>query len=810
MTTRWFGASVQRNEDPRLLRGQGVFVDDIDLPDMLHAAVLRSPYAHAYLKNIDVSAALALPGVYLVLTAADLGEVLEPSPLLIPHQALTQPRTQLPLARDEVRYVGEAVAFVVAENRYIAEDALELIDIEYEPLPVVHNLEVALASDASLVHADVQDNIAAHLVQVVGKPDEVFANAPHVQRERLTMERGAAMPMECRGVVASWDVYEKMLTCWISTQAPIPIRNGLAAIFHLPEHKVRVIAPDVGGGFGTKIMLFYPEEILTPFAALRLGRPVKWIEDRRENFVSSNQERGQIHAVEYAFDDQGVLLAVRDIFLHDTGAYTPYGIIVPLITACSLPGPYRLKHYYSEFTVLYTNKVPVSPYRGAGRPHAVFVMERIMDRIAQKLALDRLEVRSRNFIRPDEFPWDVGLPYQDGGPTMYDSGNYQEGLEKLKAMLDYDAFLAEQVEARREGRYLGIGVGYYVEGTAIGPYEGARVRVEPDGRIYASTGVTTQGQSHQTVFAQIVADQLGIRPEDVIVTTGDSQAFNWGVGTFASRAGTVAGSAMHLAAAKVREKIKLLAADVFEALPADIELAGGKVYVKDAPHRNLTLGQLAIKANPLRYAYGENARKLAAMNLAAARPGPALPAERGGPGLEAEEFYSPPHGSFASGVHGAILEVDPTTGMVSFLKYAAVHDCGRLINPMVVEGQIHGGIAQGIGGAFFERLVFDEEGQPLNASFMDYLIPTAAEIPPLAIDHIETPSPLSPLGVKGAGEAGVIPVAALFASAVEDALALSGLRICEMPLHPCKLYEMLQEAQALERMSSQQVQSDSG
>jgi carbon-monoxide dehydrogenase large subunit len=799
MTTRWFGAPVQRIEDPRLLRGQGIYVDDIDLPGMLHAAVLRSPYARARLKSIDTSAALALSGVHLVLTAADLGEVLEPSPLLIPHQALTQPRTQLPLALDEVRYVGEAVAFVVAESRYIAEDALELIDVDYEPLPVVHNLEVASAPDAFLVHADVEGNIAAHLVQVVGNPDEIFASAPHVQHERLTMERAAAMPMECRGVVARWDEYEKMLTCWISTQAPIPIRNGLAAIFHLPEHKVRVVAPDVGGGFGTKIMLFYPEEILTPFASLRLGKPVKWIEDRRENFISANQERGQVHDVEYAFDDQGVLLAVRDIFLHDTGAYTPYGIIVPIITACSLPGPYRLRHYYSEFTVLYTNKVPVSPYRGAGRPHAVFVMERIMDRIAQKLALDRLEVRSRNFIQPDEFPWDVGLTYQDGGPTTYDSGNYQAGLDKLKVMLDYDTFLAKQAEARMQGRYLGIGVGYYVEGTAIGPYEGAHIRVEPDGRVYASTGVTTQGQSHQTVFAQIVADQLGVKPEDVIVTTGDSQAFNWGVGTFASRAGTVAGSAMHLAAAKVREKIKLLAADVFEAAPADIELAGGKIYVKDAPHRSLTLGQMAIKANPLRYVYGENARKLAAMNLADVRPGPALPAERGGPGLEAEGFYSPPHGSFASGVHGAILEVDPATGMVSFLKYAAVHDCGRLINPMVVEGQIHGGIAQGIGGAFFERLVFDEEGQPLNASFMDYLIPTAAEIPDLAIDHIETPSPLSPLGVKGAGEAGVIPVAALFASAVEDALSPYGLRIREMPLHPCKLYEMLQEAQSLER-----------
>ncbi|TMC64568.1 MAG: xanthine dehydrogenase family protein [Chloroflexota bacterium] len=795
MATRWFGAPVQRSEDPRLLRGKGNFVDDIDLPGTLHAAVLRSPHARARIVNIDPGPARELPGVHLVITATDLGGVLEPSPLLIPHPALTEPRTQLPLALNEVHYVGEAVAFVVADDRYIAEDALELIDVEYEPLPVIHNLAIASANNAPLVHADVPGNIAAHFVQTVGDPDTVFANAPHIIHETMSIERGAAMPMECRGILARWEAHEGMLTCWISTQGPIPIRNGLAAIFHLPEHKVRVVAPDVGGGFGTKIMMFYPEEILTPFAAIHLGKPVKWIEDRRENFISSNQERGQLHEVEYAFDDQGVLVAVRDKFLHDTGAYTPYGIIVPIITACSLPGPYHLKHYYSEFTVLYTNKVPVSPYRGAGRPHAVFVMERIMDRIAKELKIDRCEVRSRNFIKPDEFPWDVGLVYQDGGPTKYDSGNYQAGLDKLKAMLDYDNFPKLQGEARQHGRSLGIGIGCYVEGTSIGPYEGANVRVESDGRVFAATGVTSQGQSHATTFAQIVADQLGLSPGDILLTEGDSQAFNWGVGSFASRAATVAGSALHLAAVKVRAKAKQVAADLFEAAPEDIELADGRVFVKDAPHRFLTLGQLAISANPLRYAYGENARQLMSMKLAGPRPGPALPPGRGAPGLEATEFYSPPHASFASGVHGAIIEVDPKTGMVSFVKYAAVHDCGRVINPMVVEGQVHGGVAQGIGGAFFERLVYNEDGQIVNASFMDYLLPTSAEIPPITVDHVETPSPLSPLGMKGAGEAGVIPVPALFASAIDDALSPYGLRVLEMPLYPCRVYELLKEIQ---------------
>jgi carbon-monoxide dehydrogenase large subunit len=793
MATRWFGAPVQRLEDPRLLRGKGKFVDDIDLPAMLHAAVLRSPHAHARLLGIDISAALALPGVHLVLTAHDLGNALEPSPLLVPHSALTYPRTQLPLALNEVRYAGEAVAFVVADSRYIAEDALELIEVEYELLPVVHSLEKAAQSGSVLVHEDVPGNIAAHLIQSVGEPEYQIANAPHVLRETFHVDRGAGMPMECRGVLARWEEHEQMLTCWISTQGPIPIRNGLAAIFQLPEHKVRVVAPDVGGGFGTKIMMFYPEEILTPFAAMRLGRPVKWIEDRRENFIAANQEREQVHEVEYAFDDQGVLLAVRDTFLHDTGAYTPYGIIVPIISACSLPGPYRLRHYASECTVLYTNKVPVSPYRGAGRPQAVFVMERIMDRIAVELGMDRCEVRSRNFIEPDEFPWDVGFIYQDGGPTKYDSGNYQAGLEMLKDLLDYDHFPQIQKEARQQGRYLGIGIGYYVEGTSIGPYEGANVRVESDGRVFVSTGVTSQGQAHATTFAQIVADQLGIRPDEVLLTEGDTQSFTWGVGTFASRAATVAGAAMYLAAVKVREKAKQVAADLFEASSDDIELADGKVFVRDAPQRFLTLGQVAISANPLRYSYGENARKLILMQLAGPRPGPALPAERGTPGLEATEYYSPQHASFASGVHGAIIEVDPTTGMVSFVKYVAVHDCGKVINPLVVEGQVHGGVAQGIGGAFFERLVYNEEGQLINGSFMDYLLPTAAEVPTIIVGHVETPSPLSPLGMKGAGEAGVIPVPALFASAIDDALSPFGVRVREMPLHPCRLQELLQE-----------------
>jgi carbon-monoxide dehydrogenase large subunit len=792
MTTRWIGARVPRNEDARLLRGRGCFVGDIDLPGLLHAVVLRSPHAHARLGAIDTARARALPGVHLVLTAADLGGLSQPTPLLIPHPALTHPRTQHPLATDTVRYVGQPVAFVVADDRYRAEDAAGLIDVAYEPLPAVTDLATAGDAATPRVHPDVPGNRAARLAQRVGDPDAAFARAAHVFRERLVIERSAGSPIEGRGVVAAYDPRAGTLRAWISTQAPLPIKNGLARIFGLPEFQVEVIAPDVGGGFGTKIMLFYPEEILVPAAAIRLGRPVRWIEHRMEHLASASQERGQIHDVEVAVDPEGRILGLRDRFLHDAGAYTPYGIVVPLITATQLPGPYRLRHYAVEFQALYTNKVMATPYRGAGRPHGAFVMERMIGRIARELGLEPAEVRRRNFIRPDEMPWDVGLTFQDGGPTRYDSGDYPAGLAMAAERIDAAGFRARQAAARQDGRYLGLGFACYVEGTGIGPYEGAHVRVEPSGKVFVATGLTTQGQGHYTTFAQIAADALGCDPTDVTVVTGDTGRFNWGAGTFASRALVTSGNAVGIAAGKVRDKALRLAATLLEVAPADLECAGGAVRVRGAPSRRLTLGALATVANPIRYAYGQEAAE-AALRLVKPRTGAVLAPDEE-PGLEARGYYAPPHATFASGCHAAIVEVDIETGEVRILRYVVQHDCGTLVNPTIVEGQIHGGVAQGIGGALYERIVYDAGGQLLSGSFADFLIPTAVEVPPIEVVHLETPSPLNPLGVKGVGEAGAIPVPALIAEAIDDALAPFGVRVREMPLSPTRIRELIDAA----------------
>jgi carbon-monoxide dehydrogenase large subunit len=792
MTTKLLGEPVKRLEDPRLLKGQGQYVDDIHRPGMLHGAVLRSPYAHARIKRMDASQARALPGVHLVLTAADLGEAGGPLPLLIPHPALTEPRTQRALAVDEVRYVGEAVAFVVAESRYLAEDALELIEVDYEPLPVVSVLDDATRADGPLVHANVARNIAAHLVQTVGDPAAAFARAAHIVKGRYRMDRGAANPMETRGIVAEWNDAEQSLTCWISTQGPIPIRNGLAMLFGLPEHKVRVMAPDVGGGFGPKIMMFYPEEIVAPLASMRLKRPVKWIEDRLEHFISTNQEREQIHDIEVAFDGDGHILGVRDTFLHDTGAFSPYGIITPLITATQVPNNYKVPNYQVEFTVAFTNKVPVSPYRGAGRPQGVFAMERLLDKAAREFGLDRAEIRRRNFIQPDEFPHDVGLIFQDGGPTTYDSGNYPEVQARALKMIGWDDFTRQQAAALAERRYLGIGVANYVEGTGIGPYEGAQVRVDVRGQVYVSTAVSTQGQGHYTTFAQIAADELGVPLEKVTVTTGDSTQFRWGSGTYASRGLTVAGNAVGLAAHAVREKAAQLAADLLEVSPEDLEFENGVVSVKGSPGRSYSLAALSVASNPLRYAYGE-VPKLPPEVLP--RQGPAL-RQGAEPGLEAIRYYSPPHAAFASGCHAAIVEVDVETGIVKILKYAVVHDCGVMVNPMVVEGQVYGGVAQGIGGMLYEKLDYDEEGQLRSGTYMDFLIPYASEVPTIETDHVETPSPLNPLGIKGAGEAGTIPTPSALASAIENALAPLGIAITQAPVSPDLLRAMIAEKRA--------------
>ncbi|HSE07522.1 MAG TPA: aerobic carbon-monoxide dehydrogenase large subunit [Nocardioidaceae bacterium] len=785
MTTKLFGEKVKRVEDDRLLRGQGQYVDDL-MPGALHAAVLRSPHAHARIRDIDVEAVLDLEGVAAVYTYDDLeGPMAEPLPLLIPHPDLTHGRTQYALARDEVNYVGEAIAMVVATDRYIAEDAVDRIRVDYEFLEPVVGLGAARKADR-LVHEDVPGNVAARMEQSVGDAEKAIAEAPHRLTLDLHIERSASMPMEGRGTVARWDSDSHRLQVWTSTQTSTGVRAAVAAKLGLDLVQVEVITPDVGGGFGVKIVHPWPEELLVPMAARALGRPVKFTEDRREHFISSAHERGQDQHIEVGFDDEGRLLGLSVKFWHDNGAYTPYGLIVPIITSTQLLGPYKPRNYKVVFESLYTNTVIVTPYRGAGRPQGVYAMERTMDAIAKYLGRDRAEVRAANFIQPDEFPYDQGLLFQDGRPLIYDSGDYPASLDKLRKLVGWDEFEAYRDSARAEGRQVGIGMACYVEGTGVGPYEGGHVHIETSGRVKVSTGLTTQGQGHQTAFAQIVADELGVPFEDVEVVTGDTRRSPYSVGTFASRAAVISGSAVALAARRAREKALRIAADALEASPEDLEIVEGTVRVKGAPSSQISLGTIAVLSNPLRYAFDE-ASKAATQFVVGDQEKPPV-ADDDEPGLEGKDFYSPLRSTFASGMHAVIVETDPDTAEIKVLKYAVVHDCGNLINPMIVEGQIHGGVAQGVGGALYERMAYDESGQLQNASFMDFLMPYVTEVPKtIDIDHLETPSPLNPLGLKGAGEAGVIPSAAVFAAAIEDA---EGFPITSMPISPSELFEL--------------------
>lgn len=788
MTTKLFGERVERREDRRLLTGAGRYTDDL-AHDVPQAAFVRSELAHAHIRDIDVSGALDLEGVLGVYTYEDLGgPFADPLPLLIPHPELKSPRTQYALARDEVCYAGEVVAMVVARDRYIAEDAVQAIQVEYEPLPVVVDLERAMAAASPPAHRDAANNVAAWVSETKGDVDAALAAAPHVFEWRFWPERSASMPMEGRAVFARYDSGQDTLEVYDSTQAPTGIRAGLAELFELDWERVHVIAPDVGGGFGVKVMQFYPEEVLVPWASRQLGVPVKWTEDRREHFIGSNQERGQIHDVRVGVAADGRILALDLRFLHDTGAYCPYGLILPIITAAQLPGPYRLDSYRYSFWSVFTNTVPVSPYRGAGRPHAVFVMERVIERLAQELALDSLEVRRRNFIQADQFPYDVGVSWQDGGPTVYDSGDYPGGLKLLLDSLDLEEVRRRQAEARAEGRLVGLGVGCYVEGTGIGPYEGATISILPDGTVSAATGLSTQGQGHETVFAQIVADELGVPIQRVRITTGDTRRIGFGVGTFASRSAVVSGNAMLLAARSLREQAAKLASTTLEVAVEDLVFEAGSVHVRGVPDKSVPLSRLTLVSNPLRYAYGRDARLAAELaQRAYANADRPLP-EGSRPGLSALEYYSPVAGVFGFGMHAAFLEVDRKTCNLKILRYVIVHDCGRIINPLIVDGQVLGGLAQGIGGAFYERLHYAPDGQIHNASLMDFLIPYATEIPPVELHHLETPSPRNELGVKGVGEAGTIPVSAVIANGLSDAL---GVPIDRVPISPDELFQIL-------------------
>jgi carbon-monoxide dehydrogenase large subunit len=775
VTEKYIGKRMTRTEDPRLLTGQALFVDDVQIPGMLHAAFLRSDYAHARIIKIDVSAARERPGVVAVFTTEDMGDDWRPSPPNVSPppgmEGVTfYSRTPVPLAKDTVKHVGEALAMVIAENRYVAEDAVEDIWAELEPLDAVVDIEKALEPDSPLVHDDLESNLAAHLAQGKGDYEAAKAQADLVVQRRITIDRCAAAAMENRGIVASWDPKAKYLTVWDTTQAPIPIRNGLAALFGLSASQVRVIAPFVGGGFGPKIMLYYPEEVMLTWATLKLGRPIKWIEDRRENFFATTQERGQVHYAEMALSREGRILGIKHEFIHDTGAYNPYGLTIPLNTQSHAMGAYDVPNYWSDLKVVFTNKTIVTPVRGAGRPQGIFMAERLLDIAARELGIDRVEIRKKNLIPPDAFPYEHKIIDQAFAPLVLDSGNYAATLEKAAAMIGYEKFIKEeQPRLRAEGKHVGLGIVSFIETTGVGPYEGARVTVETDGRISVATGVGTQGQGHFTSFAQIVADQLGVSPRDVRLVTGDTAEFHWGTGTFASRGAVVAANAINAAAKAVRLKILKLASKVLETPEEELELVDGHVRVADIPERSIGLGELAVIANPLR---------------GAVEPGTE-------PGLESTDYFGPQYGATANGSHAMILEVDPETLMIDIKKYVTVEDCGTVLNPLILEGQIHGGVALGIANSYYEQLIYDENGQLLNASLADYLIPTATEIPSIEIGHEETKSPLNPIGSKGAGEAGAIPVPSVFAQALEDALHDCDLEILEMPMSPNRLFELV-------------------
>jgi carbon-monoxide dehydrogenase large subunit len=773
----WFGASIKRKEDADLLTGRGRYVDDIDLPGMLHAAVLRSPHAHAAIRDIDKSAALALPGVRAVVTFADLPSSMQRQtvPLLVPSPAIKQPYMPYCLARDEACFVGEPVAIVVADSRYLAEDAAALVAVDFEPLPAVSDCVAALAAGAPLAHRSASSNLAAVIPVNVGNAEAAFAQAPHVFREKLFQHRGGPFFIECRGMIAVPDPMKgpvaDALTIYVSSQGPHRHKRVLLDLLDWADHQLRIVTPDVGGGFGPKGS-FYAEYGALAAAALKLRRPVKWIEDRRENFLSTQQERDQHWDMEIAVDREARILGVRGTLIHEAGAYMPWGVVLPWIAATSVPGPYVIPSFHLDVSVAFTNKVPTSPVRGAGRPQAAVVMERLMDRVAHELKLDRAEVRRRNFIKPAQMPYKVGIIFRDGRPVTYDSGDYPTCQRTALEAADYASFPARQAQALSEGRHIGIGFANAVEATGLGPYESATARVSTSGKLTVYTGATPQGQSHKTTLAQIAADHLGVTPDDITIVTGDTSATALGVGSFAARTAVNAGSSVHLAAQELSHKIKQFAADMMEAAEEDIVL-------EDRHAR--------IAGSDIKRSFREIAVRAVGMPGYSMAGGPA-------PGLEATSHFTPDQSTYSNGTHVAEVEVDIETGNVKILRYVVMHDCGHVINPMVVEGQVVGGVVHGVGNAFFERMLYDAEAQPVSANFGEYLLPLATDSPHVEVLHMTTPSPLNPLGLKGAGEGGTIPAIAALLSAVENALTPFGVRLAEAPITPARIVALLAEA----------------
>ena len=773
MAQRWIGRSVRRVEDDRLLREDGRFLADLSRPGQVHAHFLRSPLARARIAGIDPSKALQLAGVVGVYTHQDvpagpMPPFLWDSPpaklvgALRPHLRPCHPPL---LPADEARFAGQAVAVVLAQDRYLAEDAAELIDVDYEPLDAVTEARKALDPEAPVLHDGWDSNLAVRFEVRKGDAAAAIARADLVVRERFEVQRQAGLPIETRGALADWDRAAGRLTLWSSTQNAHPLRRAMSRVAGLDPEHVRVVAPDVGGGFGVKGVL-YPEDLLVGLLAMRTGRPVKWVEDRAEHLRSAIHAREQVHEIELGLARDGRLIALRDHILVDCGAFNPLGLVIPYNTIAHLMGPYRVPHFEAVAAGVVTNKVPTAPYRGAGRPEAVFAVERALELAARKLGADPLELRLRNLVRPDEMPYGAGILYRDGEPLVLDSGDYPRALRRAAELVDYAGTRAAPVGATRRG--VGVGLACYVEGTGIGPFEGAAVAVGPDGRTTVRTGACSQGQGHATVLAQVCADHLGVSPREVTVVGGDTAGIERGWGTVASRSAVVAGGAVAVAASAVRERALEIAGGLLEAAPADLEVRGNRVVVAGAPERGLGLDEVATAA------------------------------EAAGAPLAATEYFEPPTVTWANGAHAAVVEVDPDTGEVQVLRYAVVHDCGRVINPVIVDGQVRGGVAQGLGGALYEELTYDDDGQLISGTLADYLLPTAGEVPRIDLEHLETPSPLNQLGLKGVGEGGAIPVPAAIANAVEHALgglgsgpAGAGPIIRRTPLSPANLRALI-------------------
>lgn len=771
--SRLIGAPIKRREDPRLVQGLSHYVDDIKLVNTLHCTFLRSDYAHADIKSIDTEAAENLSGVVKVITGSDIAGKVGSIPCAAEIEGLKVPDHPA-LAVDRVRFVGEPIAAVVATDPYIARDALDLIDVEYDELPAVVDLDAAIESDSTVIYDEFDDNIAFTMPLDAGDVDAAFAEADHVVSQRFVNQRLIPNSIEPRGVLAEYLPGEGTLTVWSSTQVPHHLKTILSLLLDLPEQLVRVIAPEVGGGFGSKLNV-YPEEAVVAYLATQLRKPVKWIEKRSEGFTTTIHGRDQVDYVDMAVKNDGTITALRAKLLANMGAYhqllTP---IIPVLTYLMMPGAYKIPNIKLELIGVFTNKMATDAYRGAGRPEATHIIERMVDLAAQKLGMDAKEIRFKNFPQPDEFPLEMAT-----GVT-YDSGNYQMSFNKALDTVDYASLRARQAELRGQGRYMGIGIATYAEicgmgpsvGVAGGGWESSTVRIERTGKVTVLTGVSPHGQGQETSFAQIVADEYGISIDDIVIIHGDTGRQPQGIGTFGSRATAVGGAALIIATQQVKEKMAQIAAHMLEANADDLVFEDGNIFVQGSPDSAVTFADVAATAH-------------VAVNL---------PPEVE-PGLEATHFFEPSNFTYPFGAHISIVEVDPETGEIDLQRYVAVDDCGNIINPLLVDGQVHGGIAQGLGQAMYEGAVYDENGQLLTGSFMDYAIPKATQVPRFETEHTTTPSPVNPLGVKGVGEAGTIASSPCLVNAVVDALSPFGITDIDMPMTPNRVWQAIQDAQ---------------